>query len=99
MSSCPCTDLTDDPSPRSFTLLHLVCGLGLDDAAALLLQRPERSADPREASNHEGVTPLHAAAMAASLPCVNLLLKHGVCVLVIPLQGCKSMALEAPPPS
>ena len=62
--------------PRSFTLLHLVCGLGLRDAAALLLGLKAK-ADPNEASNSEALTPLHAAAMAGSLECVELLLANG----------------------
>lgn len=60
----------------SYTLLHLVCGLGLGASTALLLG-PKAKADPNEASNTEALTPLHAAAMAGSLECVELLLSNG----------------------
>ena len=64
------------PSSPSFSLLHVICGLGQDEAAELLLG-PKAKADPGDASNAEGLTPLHAAAMAGSLACVELLLSHG----------------------
>lgn len=53
-----------------------MCGLGLGASTAFLLG-PKAKADPNEASNTEALTPLHAAAMAGSLECVELLLSNG----------------------
>ena len=61
--------------PR-FSLLHLVCGLGSDDVTEFLLG-PKVGGDPNDADNAEGLTPLHAAAMAGSPGCIEILLENG----------------------
>jgi ankyrin repeat protein len=60
---------------HSFSLLHVVCGLGHVDGARLLLG--QEGMDVNDGSNKDGATPLHAAAMSGSLPMVELLLKLG----------------------
>ncbi|GAX72962.1 hypothetical protein CEUSTIGMA_g417.t1 [Chlamydomonas eustigma] len=82
--------------PRGFTLLHLVCGLGQDESAALLLG-PKVKCDPRDSSNPEGLTPLHAAAMAGSLACVELLLKHGALAADVSISGLQAVDMIMPP--
>ena len=77
-----CPTFPSHPSPHahlsyfSFSLLHLACGMGRDESVALLLGGKAK-AEPNDADNPEGLTPLHAAAMAGSLACVELLIKHG----------------------
>ena len=63
-------------SSPSFSLLHLVCGLGQEEATEFLLG-PKVKADPNAADNSEELSPLHAAAMAGSPGCVEILLEHG----------------------
>lgn len=59
-----------------FTLLHLACGLGQAKAAELLLGAPE-GVKVNDVSNAERLSALHAAAMAGSLECAQLLLRNG----------------------
>ena len=53
-----------------------MCGLGAEDVTEFLLG-PKVGADPDDADNAEGFTPLHAAAMAGSPGCIEILLENG----------------------
>jgi ankyrin repeat protein len=51
--------------------------MGHNDILQLLLQQPTSSTLVNNAVNADSATPLHAAAMAGSAACVQLLLQHG----------------------
>jgi ankyrin repeat protein len=51
--------------------------MGHTNVLQLLLQQPNSSALVNDAANGDSATPLHAAAMAGSAACVQLLLQHG----------------------
>jgi ankyrin repeat protein len=51
--------------------------MGHKDLLQLLLQQPSSSSLINDAVNSDSATPLHAAAMAGSAACVQLLLQHG----------------------
>jgi ankyrin repeat protein len=51
--------------------------MGHNDLLPLLLQQPNSSSLVNDTGNSDSATPLHAAAMAGSAACVQLLLQHG----------------------
>lgn len=60
-----------------YSLLHIAGGLGRAAVLQLLLDAPISAALLNDASNTDGATPLHAAALAGSTACVELLLARG----------------------
>jgi hypothetical protein len=61
-----------------YTLLHVAAGLGQAGTLQLLLQHLGKSSRlVNDASNDDGATPLHAAAMAGSAAVAELLLSYG----------------------
>jgi ankyrin repeat protein len=59
-----------------FSLLHLACGLGLEDVVEFFLSEKFKT-NVNDAENAEGLAPLHAAAMAGSPGCIEILLENG----------------------
>jgi hypothetical protein len=60
-----------------YTLLHVAAGLGQAQGLQLLLHQPAAKLLVNDTANGDGATPLHAAAMAGSATCVQILLEHG----------------------
>ncbi len=71
---------------HSFSLLHVAAGMGQATSVKWLLSLPQSQGKGAAAAglkvsaadNVDGATALHAAALAGSLECVELLLQHGV---------------------
>lgn len=59
-----------------FTLLHIAAGLGQAHTLELLLKQTAAAGFINDVSNSDSASPLHAAAMAGSLACAELLLKY-----------------------
>eukprot|EP00879_Flechtneria_rotunda_P015925 GHRR01016654.1.p1 GENE.GHRR01016654.1~~GHRR01016654.1.p1 ORF type:complete len:602 (+),score=264.49 GHRR01016654.1:428-2233(+) len=70
-----------------YTLLHVAAGLSKSNTLDLLLKQPKGLELINDTSNSDGATPLHAAAMAGSARCVQLLLTHGADAGIAGTQG------------
>lgn len=62
-------------SAHGLSLLHIAAGMGHVDCVRLLVE--QCGADVHDASNEEGATPLHAAALSGSAECAGALLELG----------------------
>ncbi len=76
--------------PGGFSLLHVAAGVGREATLMWLL---DRGADVNDASNAEGYTPLHSAALGGDVSCVRALVEAGGKLETVGADGATPAAL------